>query len=98
MSHIILLPYGKEIWFISPYSYLGYKDNQEILIPDGTMSDLTSLPDHEEPHKVAMALVLIFVVVYYVIHFGLTRVSCLHANASWLIRIQSGFNPHPEVD
>ena len=58
------------------------------------MSDLTSLPDHEE---LIVALVLTFVVVRYVIHFGLTRVSCLHASASWLIRIQSEFNPHPEV-
>ena len=33
------------------------------------MSDLTSLPDHEE---LIVALVLIFVVVRYVIHFGLT--------------------------
>ena len=65
-----------------------------ILSPDGTMSDPTSLPDHEE---LIVALVLIFVVVRYVIHFGLTRVSCLHASASWLIRIQSEFNPHPDV-
>ena len=65
-----------------------------ILSPDSTMSDLTSLPDHEE---LIVALVLTFVVVRYVIHFGLTRVSCLHASASWLIRIQSEFNPHPEV-
>ena len=56
--------------------------------------DLTSLPDHEE---LIVALVLTFVVVRYVIRFGLTRVSCLHASASWLIRIQSEFNPHPEV-
>ena len=58
------------------------------------MSDLTSLPDHEE---LIVALVLIFVVVRYVVHFGLTRVSCLHESASWLIRIQSEFNPHPKV-
>ena len=59
------------------------------------MSDLTSLPDHEE---LIVALVLIFVVVRYVIHFqGLTRVSCLHASASWIIQIQSEFNAHPEV-
>ena len=65
-----------------------------ILSPDGTMSDLTSSPDHEE---LTVALVLIFVVVRYVIHFGLTRVSYLHASASWLIRIQSEFNPHSEM-
>ena len=65
-----------------------------ILSPDETMSDLTPLPEHEE---LIVALVLIFVVVRYVIHFGLTQVSCLHASASWLIRIQSDSNPHPEV-
>ena len=65
-----------------------------ILSPDGTMSDPTSLTDHKE---LIVALVLIFVVVRYVIHFGLTRVSCLHASTSWLIRIQSEFNLHPEV-
>ena len=27
VSHIILLPCGKEIWLISPSSYLGYKEN-----------------------------------------------------------------------
>ena len=30
MSHIILLPCGKTIWLISPFSYLGNKSNQEI--------------------------------------------------------------------
>ena len=39
-----------------------------ILSPDGTMDDLTSLPDRKE---LIVALVLIFVVVRYVIYFWL---------------------------
>ena len=30
MNHIVFLPSRKTIWLISPYSYLGYKENQEI--------------------------------------------------------------------
>ena len=68
-----------------------------ILSPDGTMSDLTSLPDHEE---LIVALVLIAFcggTLCNPLWLNSGRVSCLHASASWLIRIQSEFNPHPEV-
>ena len=32
MSHIVSMPYRKTIWLISPYSYLGNKENQEICV------------------------------------------------------------------
>ena len=61
-------------------------------------STLASLADHEEPHDVSVACSTLLYGGMLCNPPGLTRVSRLHASALRLIRIQSGFNPHPEVD
>ena len=61
-------------------------------------STLASLADHEEPHDVSVACSTLLYGGMLCNPLELTRVSCLHASALRLIRIQSGFNPHPEVD
>ena len=58
------------------------------------------LADQEEPREVLVVAILIrgqYMVASSFNPLPLTCISCLQAHTSLLIRIQSGFNPHPEV-